>query len=248
MVTLGTGQRFYWKCKICDRSYLALPSRIAEGSVCSRHRNLLKNAGNDLASKHPELLEYWDFEKNSIAPSEVYGGGERIVYWKCKNGHSYKKSILEHIRGGGCPICAGKKVLVGFNDLATIAPDIAETWNYAKNGDALPTHVTAHSNKKFWWICEHGHEWETTVNNRVKSKGCPKCYKLRQGFREINLYEAKTHLLIGTFDSVKSVCEYLELDYKKVNGAISKVCRRKQETLMQKYIVRNADDDEFILK
>ena len=248
MVTLGTGQRFYWKCRICNRSYLAWPSRIAEGSVCAKHHISLKKGINDLATKHPELLKYWDYEKNDIAPSEIFGGGERVVYWKCKNGHSFSKSIIKFVRGEGCPICAGKKVLVGFNDLETVSPSVANTWNYAKNGDALPTHITAHSNKEFWWICEYGHEWKAKVSNRVNGRGCPECYRLQRGRREINLYDAKTHLLIGTFDSVRSVCDYLDLDYTKMNSVISNVCRRNQKTLMRKYILRNADDDEFSTK
>ena len=245
MVTLGTGQRFYWKCKICNRSYLALPSKIAEGSVCSKHRNLLKYDGNDLATKHPELLKYWDYEKNDVNPSEIFGGGERVVYWKCEKGHSYTKSIIKHVRGEGCPVCAGKKVLVGFNDLSTVCPDVAKTWNYPKNGDALPTHITAHSNKKFWWICEHGHEWEAKVCNRVNGRGCPECYKAQKGERQINMYDADTFAFIATFDSVKAVCDFLGLDSKKANGTISRVCRREQKTLMKKYVLRNADDDEF---
>lgn len=245
MVTLGTGQRYYWKCKICGRSYLALPSRIAEGSVCSKHRNLLKYEGNDLATKHPELLKYWDCEKNDVNPSEIFGGGERVVYWKCEKGHSYTKSILKRVRGEGCPICAGKKVLVGFNDLSTVCPDVAKSWNYPKNGDALPTYITAHSNKKFWWICEHGHEWEAKVCNRVNGRRCPECYKAQKGQRQINMYDADTFAFIATFDSVKAVCDYLGLDSKKANGTISRVCRREQKTLMKKYVLRNADDDEF---
>ncbi len=248
MVTLGTGQQFYWKCKICNRSYLALPSKIAEGSVCNKHRNLLKKQGNDLVSKHPELLKYWDYEKDDVDASEIYGGGERVVYWICEKGHSYTKSILKHIRGEGCPICAGKKVLAGFNDLATISPDVARTWNYTKNGDVLPTHITAHSNKKFWWVCEHGHEWEAKVCNRVNGRGCPECYKIQKGQRQINMYYADTLVYIATFDSVKSVCEFLGLDYKKTNSTISRVCRRQQKTLMCKYILRNANDDEFNIK
>lgn len=177
MVTLGTGQKFYWKCRICGRSYLNLPSRIADGSVCSRHRNLLKKKGNDLATKHPELLKYWDYEKNEVDPSEIYGGGERVVYWKCEKGHSYTKSVVKKVRGEGCPVCAGKKVLAGFNDLETLRPDIAKTWNYEKNKDILPSQVTEHSNKKYWWICDKGHEWETTVNNRSNGRGCPVCYE-----------------------------------------------------------------------
>lgn len=245
MVTLGTGQRFYWKCRLCSQSYLNYPSRIAEGSVCSKHRNLLKREGNDLATKHPELLKYWDYDKNDVEPSEIYGGGERIVYWKCEKGHSYTKSILKHIRGEGCPVCSGKKVLPGFNDLQTLRPDIASTWNYAKNGNVLPSQITEHSNKKYWWICDKGHEWETTVNNRSNGRGCPTCYRAEKGLRKINLYAVEDLSLLGTFDSVKAVCEFLNLDYKRMNGAISNVCNRKQKTLMCKYILRNADDDEF---
>ena len=248
MVTLGTGQRFYWKCKICNRSYLALPSKIAEGSVCSKHRNLLKHEGNDLATKHPELLKYWDYEKNDVNPSEIFGGGERVVYWTCEKGHSYSKVLRKRIAGEGCPICSGKKVLAGFNDLATVCPDVAKSWNYTKNGEALPTHITAHSNKKFWWICEHGHEWEAKVCNRVNGRGCPECYKTQKGQRQINMYDADTLAFIATFESVKSVCEYLGLDYKQMNGAISNVCRRNQKTLMRKYILRDANDDEFSCK
>ena len=59
------------------------------------------------------------------------------------------------------------------------------------------------------------------------------------------MYDADTFEFIATFDSVKAVCDYLRLDNKKMNGTISRVCRREQKTLMKKYILRNADDDEF---
>jgi len=59
------------------------------------------------------------------------------------------------------------------------------------------------------------------------------------------MYDADTLAFIETFDSVKAVCDYLGLDSKKANGTISRVCRREQKTLMKKYVLRNADDDEF---
>jgi len=31
------------------------------------------------------------------------------------------------------------------------------------------------SNKKLWWLCEKGHEWEASVVNRNKGCGCPYC-------------------------------------------------------------------------
>ncbi len=184
MVTLGTGHRYYWKCKICNRSYLAYPSAIAKGSVCSKHRNLLKPGINDFETKYPELLKYWDYEKNTLKPSEVYGGGEKIINWKCEKGHSYSKMILKMIRGERCPICAGKKVLAGYNDLQTLFPEIALSWNYKRNRNILPSQVTAHSNKKFWWVCEKGHEWEAGINNRTNGRGCPECYKLSRHIKK----------------------------------------------------------------
>lgn len=245
MVTLGTGQRFYWKCRICHRSYLNWPSRIAGGSVCAKHRNLLKKGENDLVTKHPELLRYWDYDKNDIDPSQIYGGGERVVYWKCEKGHSYTKPILKRIRGEGCPICAGKKVLAGFNDLETLRPDIAKTWNYEKNGDFLPSQVTEHSNKKYWWKCDKEHEWEAKVCNRANGRGCPECYKELRGKRKINMYDANTLSYIATFEGRRDICNYLNLDYKKMNSSISNICNRKQKTLLRKYILRYADDDEY---
>lgn len=40
--------------------------------------------------------------------------------------------------GGGCPYCAGRKVLPGFNDLASKSPDVAAQWNPALNGGLTP--------------------------------------------------------------------------------------------------------------
>ena len=103
----------------------------------------------------------------------------------------------------------------------------------------------ANSGIKVWWRCSRGHEWQATISNRNYGTGCPACYKAQKGQRQINMYDADTFAFIATFDSVKAVCDYLGLDSKKANGTISRVCRRKQKTLMKKYVLRYSDDDEF---
>ena len=62
------------------------------------------------------------------------------------------------------------------------------------------------------------------------------------------MYDAETFAFMKSFDSVREVCEYLDLDYKNMNSSISRVCRREQKTLMRKYIFREANDDEFSTK
>ena len=243
MVTLGTGQRFYWKCKICNRSYLALPSRIAQGSVCSKHRNLLKKGENDLASKHPELLKYWDYDKNDIDPSEVYGGGERIAYWICEKGHSYARSILDRIRNKGCPICNGKQVLAGFNDLLSYNPELAKEWDYELN-DCLPSEIHyGNQSKNIHWICKTcGHKWVSKVKQRKK---CPECERMRL---QINVYDAMTGAFVCAFTNARELCDFFGLDINKQRGNISMICSRQQKTLLGKYILRHANDDEFSCK
>lgn len=67
------------------------------------------------------------------------------------------------------------------------APDLAAQWHPTLNGDVQPTHVTAGSSKRFWWIDEYGHVWHSQVNNRVNGTSCPYCSNnaVLQGFNDL---------------------------------------------------------------
>ena len=68
--------------------------------------------------------------------------------------------------------------MVGYNDLQTLNPEVASDWHPQKNEGITPQEFTVGSHRKVWWFCENcGHEWNTTIKDRVKSKGCPKCAK-----------------------------------------------------------------------
>ena len=86
--------------------------------------------------------------------------------------------------GSGCPYCGGRRVLAGFNDLATQAPEVAAQWHPTLNGNLTPSMVTAGSHRKAWWLCPLGHVWKAAVYSRTgKQKcGCPVCAgKVRAG-------------------------------------------------------------------
>ena len=44
-----------------------------------------------------------------------------------------------------------------------------------KNGELTPETVAAKSNKKVWWQCKKGHEWQAVVKDRAYGRGCPHC-------------------------------------------------------------------------
>ena len=45
----------------------------------------------------PELIVQWDFEKNTLLPTEVTTGSHKKVWWKCKLGHSWEARIDSRI-------------------------------------------------------------------------------------------------------------------------------------------------------
>lgn len=61
-------------------------------------------------------------------------------------------------------------------NIISVRPELADEWNYKKNGNILPENVYANSSQKFWWKCAKGHEWLASPNKRVSSKrNCPYC-------------------------------------------------------------------------
>ena len=79
-------------------------------------------------------------------------------------------------QNGGCLYCCGKLVLKGFNDLATLNPELAAEWDPDLNGDLHPEDVTAGNGKMIWWRCSVcGNQWRAAVYNRNKGVGCPEC-------------------------------------------------------------------------
>ena len=61
------------------------------------------------------------------------------------------------------------------NSLLFSNPEIANEWNYEKNGNLKPEYFAANSGKKVWWKCSKGHEWQATMNSRSQGHGCPYC-------------------------------------------------------------------------
>lgn len=136
---------------------------------------------NDMATTNPELLREWNYTKNNklgIYPNKVTKGSQKKVFWLCSAGHEWETTINNRtLKGSKCPYCAGQKALTGINDLATTNPELLAEWNYERNS-ALglePTAVSKGSNKKAWWKCSKGHEWQTRIIHKANGKGCPVC-------------------------------------------------------------------------
>lgn len=175
----GSSRRVWWHCKAGHSWFASISSRAYRNSGCPVCTGKLVLPGfNDLASQNPVLAAQWDAERNgTLTPQQVTLTSNRKAWWICEKGHSFQAVIASRANGTGCPYCTNKKVLAGFNDLATVEPRIAAEWHPTLNGSLTPEMVTAGSRKKVWWECPLGHVWKAAIYSRTGKKkcGCPVC-------------------------------------------------------------------------
>jgi len=178
--TVGSGKKVSWKCTNGHVWDAAIAQRVSQKTKCPYCSNYKALPGyNDLATTHPELARQsyeWD-------PTTLGAGSGKRVAWKCDNGHISFATVESRAKNESkCGVCINKKVLAGFNDLATTHPVIA---SQANSWD--PKTVTAGSNKRVEWICSSGHIWKQSVVTRAQGSGCPYCsgYSSWAGFNDL---------------------------------------------------------------
>ena len=161
---------------------------------------------NDLATINPKLAAQWHPTKNGdLKPTQVTANSGYKVWWllhydipndyfieSLKGKHfdfEWESTIANRSSGFECPFLSGRAIWPGFNDLATINPELAAQWHPTKNGNLRPTQVTANAKKKVWWFLSYDvpidypveylrgkhfdFEWKASIGNRNQGKGCP---------------------------------------------------------------------------
>ena len=54
-------------------------------------------------------------------------------------------------------------------------PEIAIFWHPTLNGQLSPSDVSKGSDKRVYWLCKKGHEYQSRVKDRIKANGCVVC-------------------------------------------------------------------------
>ena len=196
--TYGSNKIVLWICRECGSSF---PARIStrvhyRTRVCNdcakkqswKTRHEKKIVEHNIAMDYPQIAEEWDYElNNGITPETVTKGTHDEYYWKCPKGHpSYKARVANRIyKGDGCPVCSGRRLLAGVNDLETVNPYLADQWDYERNYPKTPEEVFPREGKKYWWICPIcGESYPALVSNRAAGKSHDKCSRKGTSFPE----------------------------------------------------------------
>jgi predicted GIY-YIG superfamily endonuclease len=169
-LSAGSHQSMQWKCQFGHITRTVVKARAISGNQCRVCKNQEVLPGfNDLETLYPEIaLSIVNHNPGLIIP-----GSNKKYNWKCPMGHEFIQSVNQRVNGQGCNICAGKRILPGFNDLATTHPEVAREaygWN--------PVEIFGGSHLRKPFKCSEGHTYSATIKDRtVKGSGCPECSK-----------------------------------------------------------------------
>lgn len=131
------------KCPDCGREWTTIiNSQIRKNGdsyelVSCDHKNRNRRKYIPTVSERPNLMHFWDTEKNNLDPATTSSATEDPAYWNCPDcGYSWSGSIRARDRSnsGECPCCKTQKVLIpGVNDALTLLTDLKRLYNFRKN-------------------------------------------------------------------------------------------------------------------
>lgn len=153
-----------------------MPSEVV---MTQKIRNL---SFDDLFGKPNYLYEVGDIVNGSVILEQLHikkrdSDSYKAKYYKCKclvDGYEYVVKETELKRGSKCPVCSGKRVFVGYNDLATTNPDIVKFLSDKDDG----YRYTRGSSKRIQVICPIcGYKKYMKIEDLVYNGGlsCPRC-------------------------------------------------------------------------
>lgn len=130
---------------------------------------------NCLAVACPKVAAMLSEKDKHLAFDVTTGSGRKLTFVcpDCKQ--KFEAAICNVVRSvgngtTGCPVCAGRKVVPGINDLASQYPEVATMWSSKNKLSA--SEVAVKSSKKAFFKCRDcGQEFEAAIQNVVRSVG-----------------------------------------------------------------------------
>ena len=192
-VTTGSQRKVWWLCsnkcsKGCLHEWEAMVKDRCFGYGCPYCSSFTTRCciHTSIVTTHTEIVKEWHPSKNvDINPENLTSGSHKKVWWLCPNKcpqgclHEWETTVKDKCKIKDpikCPYCNPYTTSCCIHtSIVTTHPEIASQIHLTKNVDINPENITFGSNRKLWWICSFGHEWEAYVNLRHKGTNCPVC-------------------------------------------------------------------------
>lgn len=122
---IGASTKTQVKFGVCGHTVSITPHSYKGGKGCGICNGRQVQQGiNDLATTHPHLAKQWHTTKNGdLTPYMVTQGSHKNIWWQCEQGHEWETMVVNRTNmRSNCPYCSNKRVLKGYNDIATTHP------------------------------------------------------------------------------------------------------------------------------
>ncbi|WP_170472913.1 zinc-ribbon domain-containing protein [Ruegeria arenilitoris] len=109
----GSNDVVWWRCQNGHEWQAAIYSRTnpndGVGTGCSFCSGRRASAERNLATNHPDVAAEWHPTKNKLNPTDVTPKSNKVVWWRCENGHEWKTDIATRtMQGTVCPKCSNR--------------------------------------------------------------------------------------------------------------------------------------------
>lgn len=141
---------------------------------CRSRTRMIADGINDLATRVPKILEFWDFENNDISPSSITALSLYEAKLKCPKGHHFTRKVCLFTADPQCTECKRLEHLQKYS-IKTSRPESYRFWDFKKN-TLDPSITSANSQEVAFWKCpDCGYEWTQKISDRCSSRGgkCP---------------------------------------------------------------------------
>ena len=232
-VSVGSNKKAWLVCPDCKQEFEARVFHVARSLMrgntgCPVCAGLKVVPGiNDLATKCPKIFAMWS-AKNTYTPGEVSAGSNKKAWFVCPDcKQEFEASIcnvVHTVQNGstGCPVCAGRKVVSGINDLATKFPMAASMWS--DKNDYTPSEISARSERRAIFVCpDCKKEFVTSVRamTRAIASGATCCPDCKMRMRTISAACKDEHdyaKSVGTTMTMKNGSKATCIAYHGVNN------------------------------
>lgn len=176
----NSGKKAWWQCSTCSYEWLTQVASRNAGRGCANCAGKVVNDSNSLMSLFPEIARQYHPTMNIKPVEKVTAVSHVKAWWQCDDNknHIWQASVGNRTRqGDGCPYCSGRYP-TPENNLAVIHPEIAAEFDLQANHPLTPEDFTPSSNKKVTWKCPQNHNWQVSINSRIRSGNyqyCPYC-------------------------------------------------------------------------
>lgn len=179
----NSGVKAHFKCSKEHRFQMKI-QQFFHRPYC-RKCNWIDN--HSIAGTRPDILKFWDYEKNILSPEEVSPYSTEEAFWKCSHcGYSWTQIIWHRATAthGKCPSCDMKRKFIPSQQILADTfrkynPVAAGLWIDEMNDGITPDNVSKKSGKSIHMRCinnpAHIYKIQICKIPMEEPYGCPYC-------------------------------------------------------------------------